>query len=71
MDIRDIRNAYNEIAAERKCQKCFRVELDYVDNGTKEKYTFQVVDGSKIELIMEATRTPQQIAKLALEPAVI
>ncbi len=67
MGVRDVCDAFNELSpAERKC---FNVTMDYVENGTKEKFTFKLVDGTYIQLIMEAARTPQQIAKLALEPA--
>lgn len=69
MGVRDVCDAFNEMSPPDR--KCFAVYMDYVENGTKEKFTFHMVDGSKIELIMETVRTPQQIAKLALEPTVV
>lgn len=68
MGVRDVCDAFNELSPSRKC---FSVTMDYVEHGTKEKFTFKMVDGSTLQLIMEAARTPQQIAKLALEPAVV
>lgn len=68
MGVRDVCDAFNEMCPPDR--KCFGVTMDYIDGGRKEKFTFQMVDGSKIELIMETARTPQQIAKLALEPTV-
>lgn len=68
MGVRDVCDAFNEMSPERKCSG---VTMDYVERGTKEKYTFNMVDGSRLELVMESVRTPHQIAKLALDPAVV
>jgi len=65
MGVRDICDAFNEMSTK---QKCFQVTMDYVDGGRKQKFVFQITDGSRIELLLDAAHAPREIAELALAP---
>lgn len=67
MGIRDIVDAYNEKAPGPV--KCFSASMDYIEGGKKEKFTLGMTDGSKIILIVDCLRSPQDIAELALKEA--
>lgn len=67
MGVQDICAAFNELAGS---DKCLQVTMDYLAGGAKQKFTFTLSNGNRIELTAPgAGLTPQQIAELALRPA--
>lgn len=66
MGVQDICAAFNELAGG---DKCLQVTMDYIDGGAKQKFTFALSNGNRIELTAPGGFTSQQIAELALRPA--
>lgn len=66
MGVQDICAAFNELAGS---DKCLQVTMDYIDGGVKQKFTFILSNGNKIELTAPGGYDSKQIAELALRPA--
>lgn len=66
MGVREITDEFNKLAGP---DKCYQTTMDYIDGGAKEKFTFLLSNGNKIELTAPPGLTPKQIAELALRPA--